>query len=189
MIQTELMQKILTSEMGQKMLSEVSPRYGEAYVVLWLFQVMGLEMDKVMEWAETFQDQVVPQTATWTIEYWEKQYGIAPDNSLTIEQRRQNIVNVLTGKQPMTPHRLLNIAEAQTGFKCRIEENTGVNTFALYIDAMPEDVDLEALAETVKKVKPARLVCNISCEDSIEQATTYVATAIQQAKTITLQQR
>ena len=189
MIQTELMRKILTSEMGQKMLSEVSPRYGNAYVVLWLFQVMGLEMDKAMEWTETFQDQVVPQTATWTIEYWERQYGIASDSSLTIEQRRQNVVNILTGKQPMTPYRLKNIAEAETGFDCRVEENTGVNTFSLYINALPEDVDEEALAATIKKAKPARLVCNIIFENAVEQATTYVATAIQQSKTITLQQR
>lgn len=189
MIKTELMEKILTSEMGQKMLSEVSPRYGNAYVVLWLFQVMGLEMDKAMEWAETFQDQVVPQTATWSIGYWEKQYGIISDDSLTIEQRRQNVVNLMTGKQPMTPYRMKNIAEAETGFDCRVEENTGVNTFTLYVNALPEDVDIESLSKAIKKAKPARLVCNIIFENAVEQATTYVGTAIQQAKTITLQQR
>lgn len=189
MIKTELMEKILTSEMGQKMLSEVSPRYGKAYVVLWLFQVMGLEMDNAIEWAETFKDQVVPQTATWAIEYWEKQYNISPNSNLTIEQRKQNIINLLTGKQPMTPYRLENIAETETGFDCRVEENTGVNTFALYINAMPEDVDEEALAAVIKKVKPARLVCDITFEDAVGQITAYTATAIQQSKIITLQQK
>ena len=189
MIKTELMEKILTSEMGQKMLSEVSPRYGDAYVVLWLFQVMGLEMDKVMGWVESLQDQVVPQTATWAIEYWEKQYGIAPNDSLTIEQRRQNVVNIMTGKRPMTPYRLENIVFAETGFKCRVEENTAKNTFELYIDAMPEDVDVESLSAVIKKVKPARLLCNIIFENAVEQGALYIATAIQHSKNITLQQR
>jgi hypothetical protein len=47
MYTTELIQKIVTSESGQRMIQRVTNKYGESYVGLWLFQVMGESNDEM----------------------------------------------------------------------------------------------------------------------------------------------
>ena len=44
---TDLMEKILTSENAKQMIDYVSPIYGKSRIGLWLFQVIGLEIDDV----------------------------------------------------------------------------------------------------------------------------------------------
>ena len=42
---TELMEQILTSPAAQDIVSQLAPIYGEGRVALWLFQVIGAELD------------------------------------------------------------------------------------------------------------------------------------------------
>ena len=65
MYKTDLMEKIIKSEEAQKIISMISPIYGEAYSALWLFETIGIELDDMLEWCESFIEQVVPNTATW----------------------------------------------------------------------------------------------------------------------------
>ena len=88
---TELMEQILTSESAKRMIDYVSPIYGESRIGLWLFQVIGLELDDVQEICEDIYDQMFISRATWSLLYWEKAYGITPLSDQTIEQRRQQI--------------------------------------------------------------------------------------------------
>ena len=44
---TDLMEQILTSESAKQMIDYVSPIYGKSRIGLWLFQVIGLEIDDV----------------------------------------------------------------------------------------------------------------------------------------------
>ena len=73
---TDMMQRILKSEMGRKIVGEVAPVYGEAYVALWLFEVIGRALDDMELWTEEYQQQIVPQTATWSLPLWEMRYGL-----------------------------------------------------------------------------------------------------------------
>ena len=43
---TDLMEQILTSESAKQMIDYVSPIYGKSRIGLWLFQVIGLEIDE-----------------------------------------------------------------------------------------------------------------------------------------------
>ena len=69
MYTTELMQEILQSQAARDILDELSPIYGEGRVALWLFQVIGAELDDTREWTAEVMDQVVPHTATWSLGY------------------------------------------------------------------------------------------------------------------------
>ena len=72
---TELMKKILKSEQAQKIIDEISPVYGESYVCLWLFQIIGKELDKLDDFVQNLRDETVIQTADqWALKYWEEQY-------------------------------------------------------------------------------------------------------------------
>lgn len=47
MYSTELMEQILTSEIGQQIIQRVTNKYGNSYVGLWLFQIIGMSNDEV----------------------------------------------------------------------------------------------------------------------------------------------
>lgn len=173
MYETELMREILKSQMAQKMIQEISPRYGSAYNFLWLMQVIGDEWDEMLEWAESFEKQVIPQTATWALEWWEKQYNIIPNPTWSIERRRENIIAVINSRGPMNPTKLAKMAAVASGFDARIVENTGKNRFALYISAMPDEVNEDEVKAALKPAKPARLIYDILYEIAVK-GTLYI---------------
>ena len=115
MYKTELMEQILKSKKGQELVQMMSPLYGDAYVALWILEATGRILDEMAEWSESLVDQTRPQTATWSLPLWEKQYGIVPDPSWDMERRRQNIVNKMTQRAPMNPHKLANIIAVAAG--------------------------------------------------------------------------
>lgn len=93
MYSTELMEQILTSEIGQQIIQRVTNKYGNSYVGLWLFQIIGMSNDEVKAMVEDFKNQTLPQTATWSLFIMGAVNGALPVNeSESVEQRRQNII-------------------------------------------------------------------------------------------------
>lgn len=185
MYKTELMEKILKSPMAQEIVQQVSPVYGKAYTVLWLYQVIGMVLDEAKEWTESLEQQVVPQTATWSLPYWEEQYGVATDPSWSYERRRQNIINRCRTRAPINPERMSSIISVAAGADARIEEHTGKNKFTVYISANAEYVDEDFVRREINKAKPAHLIYDIIYEQYIE-GNIYTGGMIQSAKEVTL---
>ena len=79
-VHTKLMEEILTSEEAQKIIDFVSPVYGNSYVALKLFQSIGLALDEINSFPDDFIDQIMIQTATWSLDHWEEQYGLYPES-------------------------------------------------------------------------------------------------------------
>lgn len=150
---SELIESILKSPKSREILGWMPMVYDEAYVFLWLLETIGQELDDIESWSEEFQEQVVPQTATWTIPYWEEKYGIASNPEMSIEKRRERIVLKMQERTPMNPYRLEEILSKVTGAAVEIQENTGKNRFTVCFQG-----GLEAFAVAVKeinRVKPA----------------------------------
>lgn len=187
MYKTELMEEILKSPMAQKIVQEVSPIYGNAYTVLWLYQVIGTVLDMMDEWIGTLEKQVVPQTATWSLPYWEEQYGIQTNESWSYERRRQNIVNKCRTRSPVNPERMSQIIAVAAGADARIEEHTGKNHFTVYISANADLVDEEFVKKEIDKAKPAHLIYDIVYEHYVT-GNLYTAGIIRTYKEITLTQ-
>lgn len=185
MYKTEMMEQILQSPMAQKIIQEVSPIYGEAYTVLWIYQVIGTVLDSMEDWSESLSLQVVPQTATWSLPYWEEQYGIVSNPDWSNERRRQNILNKSRNRAPMNPKKVEDIISVAAGADARIEELTGKNHFTVYISAREDMVDEDFVRKELDTVKPAHLIYDIFYEQYVD-ATYYVGGAIQTAKEITL---
>lgn len=153
---TELMDEILTSPTAQRYIDFIAPVYGNGYVALWMFQTIGLALDDLTQFADGLGDQMAPQTADWSIPDWEAEYGILPDSSLTIEQRRANILMRMRFVAPANPYRLAQYASAASGVPCEIVENIGKNTFAVVMRAYGGDIaNMEAVLDTAK---PAHLI-------------------------------
>jgi hypothetical protein len=151
------LERFPTSPTAQRMMKTVSPIYDKSYVGKWIFQVMGLEMDEAWKLFEELRLQAFPETATWGIVYWEQRYHIAPDNSLTLEERRQR-VNIKRGKRkPMNPARLEHFARAVSQRQTVVTERNEEYSFFISILPGESEVDYSELVKTIRNVKPSHI--------------------------------
>lgn len=165
---TELMEQILTSESAKRMIDYVSPIYGESRIGLWLFQVIGLELDDVQEICEDIYDQMFISRATWSLPYWEKAYGITPLPDQTIEQRRQQIKQ-RREKKALNPARFEKILSSLSGVEAKIVENTGKNTFQVIFYGTVNNYD--EVLRRIEQLKPAHLICDVHVSEVSESET------------------
>lgn len=179
---TELMKSILTNETAQKMIDYVSPIYGNSYVGLWFFQAMGVVLSELCTIADQLRYETNVSTADLLLDYWEKQYGLPTDSSLTKEQRRERIIAKKQSLGPCTPARLsAAISAVLGGVKVEITENVAPNTFLVNIrELVPSIVPAVAVVE---RMKPAHLVYQIRVvTQTIADADIKVAIAMTHAE-------
>lgn len=155
--QTDLMRRILTNETAQKIIDYVSPIYGNSYVALWIYQAVGTALGEVCTIAEQLRYETTPATADLLLGYWEKQYKIPADETLTKEQRRNRIISKIQSRGACTPARIRDaVSSALGGVEVEIVENVAQNTFLVNIREHVEDIT-PAVA-VLERMKPAHLV-------------------------------
>ena len=186
---TEQMLGILTSPAARDIVSQLSPIYGEARAALWLFQVIGAELDDTRKWTGELIDQVTPHRATWTLDYWEDELGIPRDPTLSTEKRRERILSYLRNRAPMNPHTLARIASAAANdAECRIEERTGKPAnFTVWVSALPSEADKAKIAAAVERAKQARLSFDVKYEQHAA-GDLFVGGALQLSYDMTIRQ-
>lgn len=158
--QTELMRSILTDETAQKIIDYVSPIYGNSYVGLWIFQAIGSALSDPKIVYNELLYETSPATATLLLDYWEAQYGLIIDKSLTAEQRRNRIITKLQARGPCNPARLAAaISNALGGVKVDITENSAPNTFL--VNVRENVASFEPAIAVIERMKPAHLIYEI----------------------------
>ncbi len=111
------------SESARKMLSYVSGGfYDRSYVGKWLFQVMGMEYDKVLEIVNDLPAQSFPETATWGLMYHEIKWGLPVRMNLPYDERRRLIYQKRDYRAPMTPYRMEKYLEDATGYTVHVAD-------------------------------------------------------------------
>lgn len=124
--QTEMMNKILTNEKAQEIIDYVSQIYGESYVGLWIYQAIGSVLDNASKISNQLMNETLPTTTTLLIDYWENEFGLTPDPSLTIAQRQQRLVDNIKSKGAITPAKLEAAVSASLGgVSVEVYERTG----------------------------------------------------------------
>ena len=163
MYDTELMRKILSSPMAREIVNQLSPIYGDARVALWIFQAIGVELDDMKKWAQDIIDQVTPHNASWTLDYWEDEWGIPRDPTLSILARRERILVRMRTRAPMNPYNLKRLISAVVGgSECNIKERAGPpSRFEIFINAIPDQATIKRLRFEIDRAKQARLSYNI----------------------------
>lgn len=174
-----------TTDTAKRMMSRISPIYDRSYVGKWLFEVMGLEMEEARTLVESLRDQCFIERCTWGMRYWEQRYGITPDETKPLEERRQAVIQKRGKAQAMTPATLEQILEALTEREVAVSEDNSNYRFTVSIGEGTSHVDYEAVIKKVNTVKPSHL------EYSIELArkgtlNLYMAVASYQSKTVSL---
>ena len=172
---TELMQSILTSEEAQIIIDHMSPIYGEARVFLWLLQAIGLALDEAESCKDDFDAQSLVAKATWSLKYYEDQYGLLTNTSLTDEQRRGNIFAAMRSKAPLNPAKLESILSAMGSTDVTVEENTGQNRFSV-ISGISDNWD--SMVRFIESAKPAHTLFDFTVDPRYTQeATVLLGTA------------
>ncbi len=86
----------------------------------------------------------------------------APVNeSESVEQRRQNIIEKRRRRNAMNPARIEEIISAMTGTDVRIDEYYGKNRFAIYLSSIPSLVDELSVRKKLKVIKQSHKVFDI----------------------------
>lgn len=190
---TELMRQILQSEKAQEIIDYVSPIYGESYVGLWLYEAIGTVLDEIYQISEQLRYETTPATATLLLAYWERQYGIPTDTSLTPAQRQQRIISRIESRTAANPKVIASaVSAALNGAPVDITENVAPNTFRVNIrQGVPDTTAADAV---INQMKPAHLIyqllvallvtapVNIKIATAITQALQY-ATEVEESIT------
>lgn len=155
---TEKMDEILRSPSARRIVPQLSPIYGDAYTALWLFNSVGIQLDEMEKWSDEFILQVTPQTVTWAIGYFEQDYGLESDDSLTLEERRTRLLIKIRTRAPMNPSRVEQLLSMLTGNTVTITENVHKNTFRVSIDGDISDKVKKKFKELLNDVKPAHVI-------------------------------
>jgi hypothetical protein len=160
MARTVEREEILTNALGSQMLDMVAPIYDKSLITLWIFQAFGMTMEEETDFVEgDFIAQMFPETVTWGINLWEEEFGITPDVSKTLQQRREYLMSVMYSSNYMTPYRVKQIIYGITGLESQIIENVAPNTIGILIDGYYENIT-EVEAELDRKL-PAHIVYNL----------------------------
>lgn len=159
-----------TSPSARQMISRISPIYEKSYVGKWIFQVMGVEFDDARLRFDELRQQAFPETATWSIEYWEQRYGISPNPADSLETRRQVVLARQEARQSMNPAKMEDRVKAITGCHARVEENVDDYTFAVVLE-LESSLDAAKLTKALKYirlVKPSHQCFLIIFHETVE---------------------
>ena len=157
---------IITSPTAEKMLKRVSPIYDDSYVGLWIFQAIGIEYDQLWDIINSFPDQLFPETATWTIELWERRYGIVPVEGQSLETRRQRVLAMRSTPKPLNPFQIESYIRIMYERDCEVVDNVGSYTFGVYIIATdtPKELNVRDIIAYLDRHKPSHMSYELAFE-------------------------
>lgn len=180
---TDLATEIITSKQGRQVYDDIAQVYGESYASLWMMQVIGIMLDEFRTFSKEFILQVTPVTATWTIEFWEKQYGIVPNLTLSLDQRRGQILTKMMRRSAITPYRIEQTVQSLTGIECSVLEcsdgkDFDDDAFHLILKGHADDKTITLVKNAINKIKPSHLYFTIKDSELFKtKATRYTATS------------
>lgn len=176
---SETINEILKSPKAREILGWLPPVYSDAYVFLWILEEVGASIDRLEDWTKEFTAQVMPQTATWSLPYWEERYGLITNDNLSTKQRRNQVINKRRARAPMPPGKVEEIVANMTGIKTKIQENTGKNHFTVVCSGYIPPKVMNSVRRELNKLKPSHLIYTIISSIFYEtKATKYAACAV-----------
>lgn len=148
----------ITSPRGQAMLGYLHPMYETSRVMRAILQSQGSEFDKALTAINEVLNQFYARTATWSLETWEKELGLAPNPSLTDAERQDRIVSRLRGFGTCTITVAKSVAESYDKGAIDIAEDFGSYTITVYfVDTTGVPSNLDDLKAALRAVVPAHL--------------------------------
>lgn len=144
------MDRKLTDQMPERYLN--SPEVGAAAGILW---VLGEAFrDCVLDWLE----QLTIDTATWGLKYWEQAYGVTPQITDTVEERRGRVKAKMRSPQTVTAAMLENLTDSYINGQSVVTELPRQHKVQIQFNGdygMPSN--LESLTAALLEVLPSHV--------------------------------
>lgn len=151
---------ILTNDAARRMLNRVSPIYEDSFVGLWLYEIMGREFQAIWDTMDDFPNQFYPETATWSLPYWEQRYGLIVDESLSTEARRQRVIDARDKSGRANNYRIETWLAEKSGAEVEVIDNVDDFTFAITLATeshLLPTFDINEAIAYINKRKPSHL--------------------------------
>jgi uncharacterized protein YmfQ (DUF2313 family) len=118
----------------------------------------ALELDGFDTKLNNVLDQFFIDTSDFTLERWEKEFGIQVNNSYDIEFRRTRITSKLRGQGTITVNLIKNVSESfSNGEVDVIEDNPSYSFTVKFIGVRGIPPNLDDLKTAIENIKPAHL--------------------------------
>ena len=153
-----------TRETARDMMTMISPIYDRSYVGKWIFEVMAFPLGLAQDIVKDLEKQGFPETATWSLPWWEERYGIPTNESLPLEERQKAVTQRRNLKVPMNPYRITEIIKGLTGRGVELRENVAPHTYEITIFPGDSNVDLDAVVDTIGEIRQPQKHVNIVFE-------------------------
>lgn len=130
---------------------------GEPHVVAFQ-EAVGAQLQKLAEARDDLLRQVRPETATWGLALFEKEYGIGPDTFQPIRQRLSRWRTKRQGQGTTTKELLRQMAERFSGGAAEVTEYAEDYLVAIYFSGTRGKVQgAELLERSIRELLPAHL--------------------------------
>lgn len=141
---------------GKRMLRAVTPIYRDEYQ-LSIFNANGLIMQEVHNAADKLTLEVLINSSTWSLPYWEELFRIKPGDNQTIERRRRAVILKMNEYFPVTKRRMESIVETFTeNGGVLIDDERGDYIFEILFKNSGV-IDFNGVIEAIEEAKPAHL--------------------------------
>lgn len=181
---TELMRQILQNEIAQKIIDYVSPIYGDSYVALWIYEAIGVVLSDICILAERLRYEANPITTELLMDLWEEQYGLHSDSTLSMDERRERLLEKIRFRAPCNPRKLSDAMARVLEVPVDITERVAKNTFQVEIlDSVADFRKMLHALSVLEQKKPAHLIYRVHMTSQVEEARLKLARALTQEET------
>lgn len=151
-----------------------SPEVGAASGIIW---VLGeVFRARALDWLA----QLTIDTATWGIVHWEREYGVTPQATDTLDDRRSRVKAKMRAPQTTTRAMLANVAAAYAaGAMSTVEEFPREHRVQFqFVSSGAFPMALDAMIESLREVIPAHIAFAVAVKLLREtQADVYTVVA------------
>ncbi|WP_110942905.1 putative phage tail protein [Inediibacterium massiliense] len=120
-----------------------------------LMKVQGKELDQITLDLKDLERQLFIETATWTLDIYEKELGIQTDRDKTYEDRRSTIKSKWRGTGKVDRNLIKLVADAYTNGDVEVTFDGRINIIFTSVYGVPPNI--EDLKNAIEEIKPAHL--------------------------------
>jgi hypothetical protein len=149
---------LLTSPRGREMFSYLPGYYETSRIMQADMNAKGTEMDLLFAALDETLQQFFVRTATWGLDRWESELGIATDSRKPLDQRRAVVESKLRGSGKFSGRLVKSVAEAYDRGRVEVSFQPGEWSFTVkFVDTVGIPPNLDDLKAAIEELKPAHL--------------------------------
>lgn len=165
----------------ENMLSYVPLYYHSSNVFKAILSSEGGELDLLRQSLEGLKAQLFIDTATWGLQFWEKEFGLAGNPELTYEERRSRIKGKIRGIGKVGVELIRSVAEAYSNGEVGVSFDGDVTITFLSTRGIP--TALGELQKQLAEVMPAHLTVHYVFTYLTWQEFDLLSAAVQESMT------